>query len=169
MEGKWVASFPFVVIALMVISLFLPIMTISLFHPIAINPEITGEIMPLGGGLVDLIPVVPDTADLITGFTWVGIIFAIFYGLDAFLLFINAIRVMTGSKELKKARKKWLSGGIAKIIAQIVLIVVMTTVVTDAIADLGVTLGFIMGLGMILTIVSGGILIFAWIIAKIIS
>ncbi len=66
------------VIILMIVSLFLPIMTLTLFHPIAINPAITGDIMPLGGGLVALIPVVPQTTNLITGFRVVGIVFTIF-------------------------------------------------------------------------------------------
>ena len=53
-------------------------MTLTLFHPIAINPAITGDIMPLGGGLAALIPVVPQTTNLITGFRVVGIVFTIF-------------------------------------------------------------------------------------------
>ena len=89
--------------------------------------------------------------------------------MDALLLFINAIRVMTGSKEPKKARKKWLSGGIVKIVFQVVVIVVMTTVVPNIFVDLGFTLGITMGLGMILTMVAGGILIFAYVLAKLLG
>ncbi len=169
MAAKWVVIFPFMVIILMIVSLFLPIMTLSLFRSLVVDPEIIGDIMPLGGGLADLIPVVPQTTNLITGFRVVGIVFAIFYGVDALLLLINAIRVMTGSKELKKARKKWLASGIIKIVFQVVVIVVMTTVVPNIFLDLEFTLGFTMGLGMILTIVAGGILIFAYILAKILG
>lgn len=101
---------------------------------------------------------------------WFGIVFAIFFGLDALLLVINEIRVKTGSKALKKARRKWLWGGITKIISQIIVIIVMITVVPDIVADYTHDLAFLsftMGLGMILVMVAGGILIFAYILAKI--
>ena len=100
-------------------------------------------------------------------FMWVGIVFAIGYGLDALFLLIAAIRVKTGSKDLEKARKKWLSTGIFKIISQIIVLAIFEFYIIGILADEGVNLGFTMGLGMILTMVAGGILIFTWMLAKI--
>lgn len=172
MTAKWVAIFPIVCVVLMVIALFLPIMHIAISIPV---PPfiIEGDVLPLGGGLLDELEpytaLVPEAVDLQIGFMWVGIVFAIFFGLDALFTVITAIRVMTGNKELKKARKKWLRGGISKIISQVIVIVSMTYYIPDLIANLGPGLGmvFTIGLGMIMPIVVGGILIFTWLIAKI--
>ena len=170
-EAKdWVFIFPIMVVVLMIVSLFLPIMHISFDIPL-IPLFVEGDLIPIGGGLMDAlapyIPLAPEIAGLQTIFFWVGIAFAVFFGLDALLTLINAIRVKTGSKDLKKARKKWLIAGILKIVIQIVIIIVLATTVTIALADLGVIFGFTIGWGMILTIVGGAILILAYILAKI--
>ena len=170
-EAKdWVFIFPIIVVVLMIVSLFLSIMHVSFEIPL-IPLTVEGDLIPIGGGLMDAlepyIGLAPEIETLQTVFLWVGIGFAIFFGLDALLTFINAIRVKTGSKELKKARKKWLIAGIMKIVSQIILIYVLLTVVTDNLADMGVIFNFIIGWGMILTFVSGGILIFSYLCAKI--
>ena len=170
-EAKdWVFIFPIIVVVLMIVSLFLSIMHVTFDIPL-IPLTVEGDLIPIGGGLMDelepYIGLAPEIETLQTVFFWVGIGFAIFFGLDALLTFINAIRVKTGSKELKKARKKWLIAGIMKIVSQIILIYVLLTVVTDNLADMGVIFNFIIGWGMILTFVSGGILIFSYLCAKI--
>ncbi|MFX1366046.1 MAG: hypothetical protein ACFFCE_17075 [Promethearchaeota archaeon] len=173
MSGKWIGIFPIICVVLLIVSLFLPVMGLSIFSSGIIDPAITGNIMPFGGGILDelepYVATVPEAGDLQNGFFWVGIIFAIFFGLDALFLFIGGIRVMTGSKELEKARKKWLIGGLSRIISQAIVIVVMLFFIPDIIADNypGVELTFAIGLGMIMIMVVGGILIFAWILAKI--
>ncbi|MFX1409039.1 MAG: hypothetical protein ACFFA6_01705 [Promethearchaeota archaeon] len=173
-EAKdWIFLFPIITAVLMVIAFFLPIMYLSVYYPVFIDPAIEGPVLPFGRGIIEELEpytsLVPEASDLQTIFLWVGIGFAIFYGLDVLFLLISAIRVKTGSKELKKAKRKWLREGIIMIIAQVIVIIVMSTVVPDAAADVDplLELGFTIGLGMILTIVGGGILIFAYIIAKI--
>ena len=170
-EAKdWVFIFPIIVVVLMIVSLFLSIMHVTFDIPL-IPLTVEGDLIPIGGGLMDelepYIGLAPEIETLQTVFFWIGIGFAIFFGLDALLTFINAIRVKTGSKELKKARTKWLSAGISKIISQIILIYVLLTVVTDNLADMGVIFNFVIGWGMILTFVSGGIFIFSYLCAKI--
>ncbi|MFW9987545.1 MAG: hypothetical protein ACFFC3_02730 [Candidatus Odinarchaeota archaeon] len=173
MSGKWIGIFPIICVVLLIVSLFLPVMGISIFSSGIIDPAITGNIMPFGGGILDELEpytaTVPEAGDLQNAFFWVGIIFAILFALDALFLFIGGIRVMTGSKELEKARKKWLTGGLSRIISQVVLIIVLLFFVPDLIADYaaGVEITFSIGLGMIMMIVVGGILVFAWILAKI--
>ncbi|MFX1307819.1 MAG: hypothetical protein ACFFBF_05065 [Promethearchaeota archaeon] len=173
MAGKWIGFFPIICVVLLIVSLFLPVMGLSIFSSGVIDPAITGDLMPLGGGILDeldpYISLVPEAGDFQTAFFWVGIIFAVFFGLDALLLFINGIRVMTGNKELEKARKRWLSGGLSRIISQIIVIVLILFIIPDIIADNypGVELTFTIGLGMIMVMVVGGVLIFAWILAKI--
>jgi len=173
MGGKWIGIFPIICVVLLIVSLFLPIMGLSIFSYGVIDPAITGDIMPLGGGIMDeldpYVATVPEAGDLQTSFFWVGIIFAIFFGLDALLLFINGIRVMNGSKELEKARKRWLMGGLSRIISQAIVIALLLFFIPDLIADNypGVELTFTIGLGMIMVMVVGGVLIFAWILAKI--
>lgn len=58
---------------------------------------------------------------------------------------------------------------ITMIISQVIVIIVMNTVVPDAAAEVDPLLEFVftIGLGMIFIIVGGGILIFAYILAKI--
>lgn len=170
-EAKdWVFIFPIIVVVLMIVSLFLSVMHVTFDIPL-IPLTVEGDLIPIGGGLMDelepYIGLAPEIETLQTIFFWVGIGFAIFFGLDALLTFINAIRVKTGSKELKKAKTKWLSAGISKIISQIILIYVLLTVVTDNLADMGVIFNFVIGWGMIFTFVSGGILIFSYLCAKI--
>lgn len=170
MTARWIGIFPIICVIIIVISLFLPIMHLVIDIP-AVPLTVEGDIMPLGGGLIDelqpYIALSPEASNLQNTFMWVGIAFAVFYGLDALLLLINGIKVITGRKELKKARKKWLTGGLGKIISQIVIIIVMITVVPSMLVDNGVILSFTIALGMILTMVTGGILIFAYICAKI--
>ena len=181
----WLFLFPIITAALLYISIFynVPIMHVILDIPdYPIVPTVEGDVFPFGGGIIDeiefYIPLVewfnPTYADYLSniqsGLMWFGIVFAIFFGLDALLLVINGIRVKTGSKALKKARRKWLWGGITKIISQIIVIIVMITVVPDIVADYTHDLAFLsftMGLGMLLVMVAGGILIFAYILAKI--
>ena len=170
-EAKdWIFIFPIIVVVLMIVSLFLSVMHVTFDIPL-IPLTVEGDLIPIGGGLMDeldpYIGLAPEIETLQTIFFWVGIGFAIFFGLDALLTLINAIRVKTGSKELKKARKKWLIAGISKIISQIILIYVLLTVVTDNLAEMGVIFNFVIGWGMILTFVSGGILIFSYLCAKI--
>lgn len=179
----WLFLFPIITAVLLIISLFLPIMHIILDIPLIFH-TVEGDVFPFGGGIIDeiefylplvelLSPTYADyLSDIQTGLMWVGIVFAIFYGLDALFLVINGIRVKTGSKELKKARRKWLWGGITKIISQIIVIIVMITIAPDIVADYThnfAILSFTMGLGMILVMVAGGILIFAYILAKIVG
>jgi hypothetical protein len=169
----WIFIFPLITAVLMVISFFLPIMFLSIFYPGLIDPAIEGPVLPFGRGIIEKLEpytsLVPETSDIQTAFLWVGIGFAIFYGLDILFLVISAIRVKTGNKELKKARRKWLREGIAMIIAQVIVFIVMSSIVPDAITDIDplLELGFTIGLGMILINVGGGILIFAYILAKI--
>jgi len=173
MAGKWIGFFPIICVVLLIVSLFLPVMGLSIFSSGVIDPAITGNVMPFGGGILDeleaYVATVPEAAELQNSFFWVGIIFAIFYGLDALFLFIGGIKVMTGSKELDKARKKWLTGGLSRIISQVILIVMLLFFIPDLLADNypGVELTFTIGLGMIMIIIIGGVLIFAWILAKI--
>ena len=173
MGGKWIGFFPIICVVLLIVSLFLPVMSLSIFSSGVIDPAITGDVMPLGGGILDeldpYIATVPEAGDLQTAFFWVGIVFAIFFGLDALLLFISGIRVMTGNKELSKARKRWLMGGLSRIISQAIIIALLLFVIPDLIADNypGVELTFTIGLGMIMIMVVGGVLVFAWILAKI--
>ncbi len=165
----WVFIFPIIVVVLMIVLIFLPVMHITIDIPAILDVE--GDILPLGGGLMDELEPYIETNEsaenLNNIFMWVGIVFAIGYGLDALLLLIGAIRVKTGSKDLEKARKKWLSTGIFKIISQIIVFAIFEFYIIGMLADQGVNLGFTMGLGMILTMVAGGILIFIWILAKI--
>ncbi len=173
MSGKWIGIFPIICVVLLIVSLFLPIMGLSIFSFGLIDPAITGDIMPFGGGILDelepYVATVPKAGDIQNAFFWVGIIFAVFFALDALFLFIGGIRVMTGSKELEKARKKWLTGGLSRIISQVILIVVLLFFVPDLISDYapGLEITFSIGLGMIMIIIVGGILVFAWILAKI--
>ncbi|MFX1311642.1 MAG: hypothetical protein ACFFHD_03380 [Promethearchaeota archaeon] len=173
MGGKWIGIFPIICVVLLIVSLFLPVMGLSIFSSGVIDPAITGDIMPLGGGIMDeidpYVTTVPELEDFKTAFFWVGIIFAIFFGLDAFLLFISGLRVMTGNKEIEKARKRWLIGGLSRLISQAIIIALLLFLIPDLIADNypAIELTFTIGLGMIMIMIVGGILIFAWILAKI--
>jgi len=111
-EAKdWIFMFLIITAVLMVISLFLPIMYLSLDHPL-FTDTIEGTLLPFGGGFLEVLKeefgVIPEVSDFQNVFLWVGIGFAIFYELDVLFLLISAIRVKTGSKELKKAKRKWL-------------------------------------------------------------
>ena len=85
------------------------------------------------------------------------------------LLIISGIRVKTGRKELKKARKKWLRNGLSYIISEMIIFLILVFGVPYGFQQLGIPLemSFFMGIGMILIIVAGGILVLAYIIAKI--
>ena len=173
MAGKWIGFFPIICVGLLIVSLFLPVMGLRIFSSGVIDPAITGDLMPLGGGILDELEpytaTIPAAGELQNAFFFVGIIFAILFGLDALFLFISGIRVMTGNKELEKARKKWLTGGLSRIISQAIVIAIMLFFIPGFIADNypGVELTFTIGLGMIMMMVVGGVLIFAWILAKI--
>jgi hypothetical protein len=176
MTAKWLGIFPIICVVITVICLFLPIMHLVMELTLVPPPNtIEGDILPFGGSFLDELEayaaLYPSIADQLSNyqniFMWVGILFAIFYGLDALMMFINGIKVMTGRKEIKKVRKKWLTGGLGKIISQIIVLVAMITVVPNYLINYGIDFGFTMGLGMILTMISGGILIFAYICAKI--
>ena len=173
MSGRWIGIFPIICVVLLIVSLFLPVMGLTIFSSGVIDPAVTGDIMPLGGGILDelepYVATVPEASELQTSFFWVGIIFAIFFGLDALFLFIGGIRVMTGNKELDKARKRWLTGGLSRIISQAIVIALILFFIPDFVADNypGVELTFTIGLGMIMVMAVGGILVFAWILAKI--
>jgi len=176
-EAKdWIFLFPIIVVVLMIVLLFLPIMYLSMDYYIAPHPpppdfSVAGDLLPFGGSFLEeleaYVGLYSDAENVRNAFMWVGIIFAVGYGLDALTLLIGAIRVKTGSKELKKARKRWLSSGIVKIISQVVVIVIMVAIIPGILEEYGIIFGFTMGLGMILTMVAGGILIFAYILAKI--
>jgi ABC-type sugar transport system permease subunit len=172
----WIFLIPIIVVVLMIVLLFLPIMYLSMDYYLTPHPpppdfSVAGDLLPFGGSfLEELEPYVSlysDAESMRNGFMWVGIIFAIGYGLDALTLLIGAIRVKTGSKELKKARKRWLGSGIAKIISQVVVIFIMVAIIPGILEEYGIIFGFTIGLGMILTMVAGGILILGYIIAKI--
>ena len=173
----WIFLFPIIVVVFLIVALFLPIMYISMDYyitPPYIPPadfSVAGDLFPFGGSfLEELQPWVStysEAENMQNVFRWVGIIFAVGFGLDALTLLIGAIRVKTGGKELRKARKRWLGSGIVKIISQVVVIVIMVAYIPGLLKEYGIIFGFTMGLGMILTMVAGGILIFAYILAKI--
>ncbi len=172
----WIFFLPIIVVVLMIVLLFLPIMYLSMDYyvtPHAPPPDfsVAGDLLPFGGSFLEeldlWVSLYSDAENMQNVFRWVGIIFAVGFGLDALTLLIGAIRVKTGSKELKKARKRWLISGIAKIISQVVVIVIMVAYIPGLLEEYGIIFGFTMGLGMILTMVAGGILIFAYILAKI--
>ena len=172
-EAKnWVFIFPIIAAIVLLISLLYPIMHIAINIP-AIPLLIEGDLLPFGGGIVDEleshIPLVPEAEGLQTTFYWVGIGFAIFFILGALFLIISAIRVVSGNKELEKARKKWFRNGLSYIITEIIFFYGLSFVVSYALEQigLGIEIIFTMRLGMILIIVAGGILIFAYICAKI--
>ena len=165
--------FPIVAAAVLLLSLLFPIMSVSIFLSGVIDPAIVGDVLPFGGGIMDqLAPyllAVPELSSLQSGILFIGIGFTIFFILGAVLLIISGIRVKTGRKELKKARKKWLRNGLSYIISEITIFLILVFGVPFGFQQLGIRLemGFFMGIGMILIIVAGGILVLAYIIAKI--
>lgn len=169
----WVFIFPIVAAVLLLISLLFPLMAISIYYPPFIDPAIVGDLLPFGGGIMDelepFIGLFPEAASLQTAFLWIGIGFAAFFILGALLLIISGIRVKTGRKELKKARRKWLRNGISYIISEVAIFLILLYGVPYGLQllGLGLEVTFYMRLGMILIIISGGILIFAYILAKI--
>ncbi len=169
---NWVFIFPIIAAIVLLISLLYPIMHIAINIP-AIPLLIEGDLLPFGGGIVDelesYIPIVPEAETLQTTFYWLGICFMIFFILGALFLIISAIRVVSGNKELEKARKKWLRNGFSYIIGELILFYGMSFALSYAIEQIGLGLEiiFTMRLGMILILVAGGILIFAYICAKI--
>jgi len=169
----WVFIFPIIAAAVLLISLLFPIMAVRIFYSGIIDPAIVGDLLPFGGGIMDLLApyllLVPDLSSLQTGFLGVGIAFSIFFILGALLLIISGIRVKTGSKELKKARRKWLRNGISYILSEIILFLILAYGVQFGFEQLGlvgIEINFFMRTGMILIIVAGGVLIFAYILAK---
>jgi len=172
-EAKnWVFLFPIIAAIVLLISLLYPIMHIAINIP-SIPLLIEGDLLPFGGGIVDELEsytaILPETEGLQTTFYWLGISFMVFFILGALFLIISAIRVVSGNIELKKARKKWLRNGLSYIITEIIFFYGMIFVVSYALEQigLGIEIIFTMRLGMILIIVAGGILIFAYICAKI--
>jgi len=172
-EAKnWVFLFPIIAAIVLLISLLYPIMHIAINIP-AIPLLIEGDLLPFGGGIVDelesYVAILPEAASLQTTFYWLGIGFMVFFILGALFLIISAIRVLSGNIELKKARKKWLRNGLSYIITEIIFFYGIPFVVSYALEQigLGIEIIFTMMLGMILIIVAGGILMFAYICAKI--
>jgi len=172
-EAKnWVFLFPIIAAIVLLISLLYPIMHIAINIP-AIPLLIEGDLLPFGGGIVDELEsykaILPEAASLQTTFYWLGIGFMVFFILGALFLIISAIRVLSGNIELKKARKKWLRNGLSYIITEIIFFYGIPFVVSYALEQigLGIEIIFTMMLGMILIIVAGGILMFAYICAKI--
>ncbi len=169
---NWVFIFPIIAAIVLLISLLYPIMHIAIDIP-SIPLLIEGDLLPFGGGIVDelesYIAILPEAEGLQTTFYWLGICFMIFFILGALFLIISAIRVVSGNKELEKARKKWLRNGLSYIITEIIFFYGLTFVISYAIEQigLGIEIIFTMRLGMILIIIAGGILIFAYICAKI--
>ena len=169
----WVFIFPIVAAVVLLISLLFPVMAVSIYYPPFIDPAIVGDLLPFGGGIMDEIApylgAFPEAASLQTAFLWIGIGFAAFFILGALLLIISGIRVKTGGKEIKKARRKWLRNGLSYIISEITIFLILLFGVPYGLQVLGLALQvtFYMRLGMILIMVAGGILIFAYIIAKI--
>ena len=94
---------------------------------------------------------------------------AILFIIGALFLIISGIRVKSGSKELKKARRKWLRNGLSYIITELALYFGLAIGIPIALAQAGIGLemGFFIRTGMILIIVAGGILILAYFLAKI--
>lgn len=169
----WVFIFPIIAAAVLLISLLFPIMAVRIFYSGIIDPAIVGDLSPFGGGIMDeLAPyllLVPDLSSLQTGFLWIGIAFAIFFILGAILLIISGIRVKTGNKELKKARRKWLRNGISYIVTELILFFSLAYGVQFGLEQLGLSgieVNFFMRTGMFLIIGAGGILILAYILAK---
>ena len=172
-EAKdWVFIFPIIAAIILLISLIFPLIGISIYYPPDIPSKITLDLMPFGGILDELDPYiasVPEAEGLRTTFLWIGISFAILFILGALFLIISGIRVKTGSKELKKARRKWLRNGLSYIITELALFFGLVIGIPIALeqADILLEMGFIMRTGMILIIVAGGVLILAYILAKI--
>ena len=169
----FVFIFPIIAAAVLLISLLFPIMSVSIFYSGIIDPAIVGDLLPFGGGIMDeLAPfllLVPELSSLQSGFLFLGIGFTAFFILGAVLLIVSGIRVKTGRKELKKARKKWLRNGLSYIISEMILFLILVYGVPYGFQQLGIALeiSFFMGIGMILIIIAGGILILAYILAKI--
>jgi len=169
----WVFIFPIIAAVVLLISLLFPIMAVSIYYPVFIDPAIVGDLSPFGVGIMDLfapyVLLVPDLSSLQSGFLFIRIGFAIFFILGALLLIISGIRVKTGSKELKKARRKWLRNGISYIISEITVFLILAYGVQFGLEQLGLVgleINFFMRTGMILIIVAGGVLIFAYILAR---
>jgi len=168
----WVFLFPIAAAVILLISLIFPLIAISFYYPPFINPEITLDLMPFGGILDELDPYigsVPEAEGVRNTLLGISIGFAILFILGAVLLIISGIRVKTGSKELKKARRKWLRNGLSYIITELVLFFGLVIGIPIALEQAEITLemGFLMRTGMILIIGAGGVLILAYILAKI--
>jgi len=174
-EAKdWVFIFPIIAAIVLLVSLIFPLIGISIFYSGFIDPAIVGNLMPFGmGGITDVlspyIGLVPEAAGIQTTFQWIGIVMAILFILGALLLIISGLRVKTGNKELKKARKKWLRNGLSYIITELILFLGLAIGIPIALvqAGIGLEMGFFIRSGMILIVVAGGILIFAYILARI--
>ncbi|MFX1417612.1 MAG: hypothetical protein ACFE9N_01695 [Promethearchaeota archaeon] len=164
--------FPIIAAAVLLISLLFPIMTVSIYYSV-IPFSIVGDLSPFGVGIMDALApyllIESDLSGLQMGLLFVRIAFIIFFILGALLLIISGIRVKTGNRELKKARKKWLRNGLLYIIGDLLVFFFLLYGIPYSLEQLGISieLTIIMGIGMILTIVAGGILIFAYILAKI--
>ncbi|UCC18579.1 MAG: hypothetical protein JSV62_10770 [Promethearchaeota archaeon] len=164
--------FPIITAAVLLLSLLFPIMSVSIYYSV-IPFSIAGDLSPFGAGIMEQLEpyllIEPDLSGLQMGLLFIRIAFIVFFILGALLLIISGIRVKTGNRELKKARKKWLRNGIFYIIGNILLYVFFLYGIPFSLEQLGITinLGVIMGIGMILTYVAGGILILAYILAKI--
>lgn len=169
----FVFIFPIITAIVLFISLLFPIMLISIYSPGLIDPAISGELSPFGVGIMDILApyllIEPDLSGIQMALLFARIIFIAFFILGGILLIVSGIRVKTGRLEVKKARRKWFRNGLLYIIGDLVVIIFLWYGVPYSILQLGigVELNVTMGIGMILTIVAGGILILAYIIARI--
>jgi len=176
-EAKnWVFIFPIITAIVLLVSLIFPLIGISIFIPVFIDPAITGDLMPFGmGGIMDelspYIVSVPEAGSIRTTFQLIGIGLPILTILGVLFLIISGIRVKTGNIELEKARKKWLNIGLIYIITELILFFGLAYGIPNILAPTGTGLemGFFIRSGMILIFVAGGILILAYILAKIVG
>ncbi|MFW9826457.1 MAG: hypothetical protein ACFFEY_02435 [Candidatus Thorarchaeota archaeon] len=174
METKdFVFFFPVITAIVLFISLIFPIMLVSIYIPVLIDPAISGELSTFGVGIMDILApyilIESDLSEIQMGLLFVRVIFMAFFILGGLLLIISGIRVKIGRLEVKKARKKWLRNGIFYIIGDLVILLFLWYFIPYSMLQfgIGVELNVTMGIGMILTILAGGILILAYIIAKI--
>jgi hypothetical protein len=170
---NFVFFFPIISAVILFVSLLFPIMSVSIFVPVLIDPAISGELSPFGWGIMDILApyilIESDLSGIQMALFSTRIAYIVFFILGGLLLIISGIRVGAGRLQVKKARKKWLRNGIIYIIGDLIVILFLWYGIPFNMLQLGIglELNVTMGIGMILTIVAGGILILAYIIAKI--
>ncbi|MFX1321786.1 MAG: hypothetical protein ACFFAQ_09080 [Promethearchaeota archaeon] len=154
----WGSLFPLITIVLLIISLFFPVMSVSIDYSPVFNIE--DKLYITGGGIIDAIePYIdsyPEIRDVREALMDIIIIRIILIISTSILSIISAILLTTRSKGVKIAKIMWIVTGISLLTSQIFLLPYSEIFIyLRTYQDVSLTMGF----GMIFLMIGGAVLL----------